>query len=197
MAVRLLLVTTFGSALLCGGSWFSLTGPPRRAHAAQAVAATQSEQRTEITQLEFRDFFAADTQELKPSTKLLGLQGKRVRMIGFMAQMEQPPPGVFYLCARPVYADESGGGTADLPPAHVRVIVRSAREQAVAFVRRPIEVTGILEVGNQAEPDGTVSAVRLVLDPPERARKNSPHRRAPQTRFPQRCQHHHTKKPGD
>jgi hypothetical protein len=87
-------------------------------------------------------------------------------MTGFMAQMEQPPAGAFYLCPRPVYGDESGGGTADLPIANVRVIVRSAKDTAVPFVARLIEVTGILEVGNRAEADGTVSSVRLLLDAP-------------------------------
>ena len=63
-------------------------------------------------------------------------------------------------------ADESGGGTADLPIVHVRVIVRSAKNNAVPFVPRLIEVTGILEVGSRAEADGTVSGVRLLLDAP-------------------------------
>src|SRR5499426_1185991 len=117
--------------------------------------------------IEFREFFEANASELKPSAKLLSLNGRRVRLIGFMAQMEQPPSGAFYLCPRPVYADESGGGTADLPIGSVRVIVRSAKGKKVPFIAREIEVTGILEVGARAEEDGTVSAIRLTLDAPQ------------------------------
>jgi hypothetical protein len=119
------------------------------------------------TSIEFREFFEADTGELKPSAKLLSLNGRRARLVGFMAQMEQPPSGAFYLCPTPVYADESGGGTADLPVGSVRVIVRSAKGKKIPFIARPIEVTGILEVGPQTEEDGTVSSVRLILDAPQ------------------------------
>ena len=117
--------------------------------------------------LEFREFFEPSAPELKPSAKLLGLSGKRVRLVGFMAQMEKPPTGVFYLCSHPVYCDESGGGTADLPIEHVRVIVRKSQGKAIPFISRPVEVTGILEIGNREEDDGTISAIRLILDGPQ------------------------------
>lgn len=46
--------------------------------------------------------------ELKPSEKLRSLNGKRVRIVGFMAEMEHQPEGYFYLCSRPILCDESG-----------------------------------------------------------------------------------------
>jgi len=128
----------------------------------------------EARSIEFREFFEADVGELKPSAKLLGLNGRRVRLIGFMAQMEQPPSGAFYLCPRPVFADESGGGTADLPVGSVRVIVRSAKGKKFPFIARAIEVTGILEVGAQADEDGTVSSIRLILDAPQVSPNSDP-----------------------
>jgi hypothetical protein len=45
--------------------------------------------------LAFRDFFEPMTRELKPSAKLLNLNGKHVRITGFMAQMEEAPRGAF------------------------------------------------------------------------------------------------------
>ncbi|MEI4908389.1 hypothetical protein Q8G40_30370, partial [Klebsiella pneumoniae] len=78
-----------------------------------------------------RQYFEADASELKPWAKLLGLNGHRARLVGFMAQMEQSPSGAFYLCPIPVYADESGGGTGDLPVGRVRVIVRSAKAKKI------------------------------------------------------------------
>lgn len=103
------------------------------------------------------------------SARIHQLESKRLRMVGFMPQMEIPAHGAFYLCPRPLFADESGGGTADLPPNTVRVVVRSAPGDEVAFIPGPLEVTGILEIGRREEVDGTVSFVRLILDRPEDA----------------------------
>jgi hypothetical protein len=101
------------------------------------------------------------------SARVHELESRRVRMVGFMPQMEVPPRGAFYLCPRPIFVDESGGGTADLPPTAVRVVVRSAPGEEVAFIPGPLEVTGTLEIGRREEADGTVSFVRLILDRPE------------------------------
>lgn len=125
--------------------------------------------------LTFRDFFEPMARELKPSAKLLGLNGKHVRITGFMAQMEEAPRGAFYLCPRPVFCDEAGGGTADLPPDAVRVIVRSAKGKEIAFTPQLLEATGILEVGNRTDENGVVSAVRLILD----VSQDAPHTLAP------------------
>jgi len=132
----------------------------------QSQGSSAGKPEDEATLIEFREFFEAGSGKLKPSAKLLSLNGRRARLVGFMAQLEQPPNGVFYLCPKPVFADESGGGTADLPVGSVRVIVRSAKEKKIPFIARPIEVTGILEVGPKPEDDGTVSSVRLILDAP-------------------------------
>ena len=114
--------------------------------------------------LAFSEFFLPSAQELVASPKLLSLAGKRARIIGFMAQMEEPPHGAFYLVPRPVYCDESGGGTADLPPEAVRVIVRSAAHSPIAYTPRRVEVTGVLEIVYKIEPDGQSSMIRLILD---------------------------------
>jgi hypothetical protein len=87
-------------------------------------------------------------------------------MVGFMAEMEIPPRGGFYLAPRPVRCDEAGGGTADLPLESVLVVSPSAADATVAFLPGPLEATGILEVGNRPDADGRISAIRLVLDGP-------------------------------
>jgi hypothetical protein len=106
--------------------------------------------------------------EMRPSEKLLALEGKRVRLVGFMVRMALPPRGAFYLVPRPLSCDEAGGGTADLPPQTVRVIVPSAAGKQIAFNPRPLEVIGILETGNRIDGDGQVSNIRLILDGPRR-----------------------------
>jgi hypothetical protein len=36
-------------------------------------------------------------------------------MVGFMAELELPLRGAFFLTPRPLHGDEAGGGTAELP----------------------------------------------------------------------------------
>ena len=116
--------------------------------------------------LSFRDFFEPGPRSLEPTARLLALAGKRVRLVGYMAQMEAPPKGGFYLCSSPVLATESGAGTADLPPTAVLVLVRSAKGQELGHIPRSLEVTGVLELGPREDEDGRVSMIRIALEGP-------------------------------
>lgn len=115
--------------------------------------------------LEFRELLDPGP-ELKPSARALALAGKRVRMVGFMAEMELPPRGGFYLVPGPMEIDEAGGGTADLPLHSVLVVSPSAAGRVVPHQGGPLEVTGTLELGNRADADGRVSSIRVLLDGP-------------------------------
>lgn len=133
--------------------------------------------RSEAVPLSFPEMLEPSPQELRPTAKLLSLRGKRVRLVGYMARMESPPRGAFYIAPHPVFCDEAAGSTADLPPEAVRVIVRSAAGQVIPFVPRPLAVTGTLEVGPVPDEEGRVSSIRLVLDRPEdlpRSRRQPP-----------------------
>lgn len=137
---------TLAIALLAAAGGDGGPGPPR----AESIA--------------FSEFFVPSPRELRPSPRLRALEGRRVRLTGFMVRMEDPPKGAFYLAARPIACDESGAGTGDLPPEAVRVAVRSSPGATVPWVPRPLEVTGVLELGPQADESGRVSSIRLVLD---------------------------------
>ncbi len=130
-------------------------------------AASGSPSRAEPPTLEFREFFDRAGQELKPSGRLLQLQGNRVKLVGFMAKLEVAPRGGFYLTPRPVSCDEEGAGTADLPVEAVYVVVRSSPGEEVAYTPRALEVTGRLQVGYQVEADDRVTHIRLLLDQPQ------------------------------
>ena len=117
----------------------------------------------EATSISFDEFFEAQRSDLTPSSKLMGLNKKRVKLVGFMAQMELPLEGSFYLVPHPVFCDEEGGGNADLPPGSVLVVVPSLSKQAIPFIPGPIEVVGILSLGNE-EKEGRVSGIRVTLD---------------------------------
>jgi hypothetical protein len=116
--------------------------------------------------LKFSEFFEKSDTTLKPTQHLLSLNGKHVKIDGFMAHMEEGPTGVFYICPQPTFCDEEGGGTADLPPESVRVIVRSMKNEQVNFIPHAISVIGVLQVGYHQDDDGTVSNIRLILDGP-------------------------------
>lgn len=137
-----------------------------------ALVGTPSQPQAPV-RLEFREFLAPSTTELKPSDKLRSLQGKRVRIVGYMAEMEQMPEGYFYLCARPVLCDESGGGLGELPVDAVRVIVPAMKGKAIKFVAPPMVVTGVLELGGQSELEQDSWAVRVLVDKPGDASKLS------------------------
>jgi hypothetical protein len=131
---------------------------PRVAAVAKPAVATAAT-------LEFQEL-VVNGPVLETSAKARALAGRRVRIVGFMAQMEVPPTGAFYLTPRPTRCDEAGGGTADLPPESVLVGVKSAADQQVPFVDGAIEVTGVLDVGNSTDAQGRVSAFRIALDAP-------------------------------
>ncbi len=124
--------------------------------------------------LAFTEFFVPPPAPLQLSSKTEALNGKRVKLQGYMVKMENPMAGAFFLTQHPTFCDEEGAGTADLPPACVRVVVRGAKNRTLGFVGRPLIVTGILQVGAQTEADGQVSHFRLILDGPEPAKTASP-----------------------
>jgi hypothetical protein len=126
------------------------------------------------TPLSFRDFFEPTPRELKPSAKLVSLNGKRVRLVGFMAHLDADHdggeaavvPGAFYLCPHPTECAEGGAGTGDLPSSAVLVILPRGWNRALPFTPRALEVVGRLELGPRTEVNGQVSSLRIFLDPP-------------------------------
>jgi hypothetical protein len=114
-------------------------------------------------QIGFDDLLQATSSGIAPTAKLLAANGKRVRVVGFMAQMERPPSDGFYLTRRPLFCDEGGGGTGDLPPDAIRIQVVAARSTGVPFIPGPIEIIGVLQLGAKEHLDGGVSHVRILL----------------------------------
>ena len=133
---------------------------PRAGASEPAATAADS-----LPTLELRALFEPGPK-LKPSAAAIALAGKRVRLAGFMAELESPLKGAFYLVPRPVHCDEAGGGTADLPPESVLVTIAWSAEKLIRFVPGAIEATGTFEVGNRADEAGRTSNFRLRLDKP-------------------------------
>jgi len=141
--------------------------------AAVALAVTVFLSAGDPAALAFLDFFRPVPAKLQPSDKLLALDGQRVRIVGFMARMEDGPAGAFYLASRPVSCDEGGAGTGDLPPDAVLVVVPWSAGAEIPFLAGPLEVVGVLHLGAATRPDGAPARIRIVLDSPT-AKSDSP-----------------------
>jgi hypothetical protein len=123
----------------------------------------------DAARLSFERLFSPGPGPARFTPETRALAGRRVRIVGHMVRMELPPRAAFYLAARPVEADESGGGTADLPPSVIRVEVPWIAGE-VPWIEGPVDVVGKLELGRAEDEEGRVSWIRVVLDPPGGAR---------------------------
>jgi hypothetical protein len=134
--------------------------------AAPAAPRPESAPKDVVPTLLLAELVESGQAGLGPSARARAHAGSRVRLVGFMARMEEPQVGAFWLAPYPVKCDEGGAGTGDLPLEAVLVVVRSRPTEPVEHLEGPIAVTGVLEVGNQPDAAGRVSAFRLLLDAP-------------------------------
>lgn len=127
-----------------------------------------------VTDLKFRDIFKlpAGPKGFEPTDKLVALDGKRVRVVGYMVQQDPLPKGAFLLSPLPVLlGDEDESLADDLPATTLRIDLGKSRDLAVPRLTGLIQVTGTLHVGMRADPaSGRSTSAQLVLDEaPERA----------------------------
>ena len=119
-----------------------------------------------VTDLRFHEMFRmpAGPRGLEPSQKLLQLDGRRVRIVGYMVDQEQMRS--FILAPLPLrLGDEDESLADDLPSGVVFVHPAAPDDRRHKHVPGLLELTGILSVGSFAEADDRVSTVRLTLDP--------------------------------
>lgn len=122
-----------------------------------------------VTEIKFGDFFVrpVGAKGLELTDELRGLDGRRVRILGYMVQQEEPPPGRLLLSPVPAQIHEHDNGLADdLPASTVFVSVPTSPTAPVPHVPGLMLLTGTLNIGSRTEPDGRISLVRLALDPP-------------------------------
>ena len=126
----------------------------------------------DVTELKFGDFFVrpVGTHGLELTDKLRQLDGRRVRILGYMVHQEEPPPGRLLLAPVPAQIHEHDNGLADdLPASTLFVSVPTSPAATVPHVPGLMLLTGTLNVGGRTEPDGRISLVRLALDPPDKS----------------------------
>ncbi len=116
--------------------------------------------------LDLRALYVQREGKLILSPAVEALRGQRVRVRGFMVQLEEPLRGAFYLATHPVEQDESGGGTGDVPVDSILVRVPGLADREIPWRTHPVELEGTLEVGREEAADGRVSTVRVILAEP-------------------------------
>ena len=95
------------------------------------------------------------------------LDGRKVRITGFMVQQMQPTPWTFLLTPLPVILHEREYGYCDdLPASTLLVAVPRHLPPVLPHERGLLSVTGRLSLGNREEPDGRISTARLTLESP-------------------------------
>ena len=121
-----------------------------------------------VTDLRFNELFKPiGSRGLEYSEKVRALDGKKVRMLGYMVNQSQPAPRTFLLSPVPVTLHEEEYGLAeDMPATIVHVMTQTQATPIVPYTPGVLLLTGTLGLGNREEPDGRISSVRLALDPP-------------------------------
>jgi hypothetical protein len=121
-----------------------------------------------VSELKFNEFFKMPigSRGLEPTEKLLSLKDKQVRIIGYMAQEDDPEPGLFMMASQAVNVGEKADGMADDLPAATLFVHMPTQDanHILAYRPGPWALTGKLEVGNKEEASGRVSFVRLIMD---------------------------------
>jgi len=119
-----------------------------------------------VTELTLRELYQMPIgpRGLVPSTKLLALDGKQVRVVGYMVGEDEPVAGRLILAPIPTQlVDEDEPESDDLPPNVIYVNFPSSIH--THSMRGQIRVTGTLRLGALPQPDGRLAAVRLDLSP--------------------------------
>jgi hypothetical protein len=119
-----------------------------------------------ITDLKFNEIFnmPVGPRGMEPSSKLLSLNSKLVRIVGYMAKQETPTPGLFIMTPLAVNMGDEDDKFADDMPANSIFVHVDNSEALVQYVPGLISLIGVLSVGNVNEVDGRISYVQIKLD---------------------------------
>lgn len=129
-----------------------------------------------VTELKFNEFFRSPTgpRGLELTDTLRRLEGRRIRILGYMARQTKPVDRCFLLAPVPLTLNEIEYGHADdLPAATLHVFTTEEAPVQTPYTPGPLFLTGKLSLGNRLEADGRTSTVRLFLDPPTLEQKQA------------------------
>ncbi len=130
----------------------------------EVPAMVGAEEAGEYAAFEFGKVFKrpAGPKGLEYTEEARVLDGKKVRMSGYMVRHWHEDASVFLFTEHPMVLNVAEYGLADdLPPDAVHVIQEVLPGRAPDWVRQELVVMGRLELGPRQEQDGRVSQVRL------------------------------------
>jgi hypothetical protein len=122
-----------------------------------------------VEELRFRDVFKmpVGAYGLEATERLLSLDGKRVRVVGYMVRQAEGGAGAFALSPLPVTLGDADEGHADdLPPTALLVEMPARAALQPDHLSGLIQLTGVLRVGRaeSAALPGRVFPARIELD---------------------------------
>jgi hypothetical protein len=126
--------------------------------------------RADTVDLKFGDFFKRPVgpRGLEATPLLMSLDGQRVRIVGYMVRQDSTSPvaGLLVLSPLPVAMGEEDESFADDLPASAVYVHLADAQHTLRLPHMPglMVLTGTLQLGALAEPDGRRSMVRLLLD---------------------------------
>lgn len=175
---RLLFITVLMTGVLPHACAFASTPADARAHrdapkiyvpASLAVQKTLGPPPAGVAELKFRDVFKLPVgpKGLEPTAKFLALDGKRVRIVGYMVRQSPAPKGNFLLAPLPVsLGDEDEGLADDLPPATLAIeLDAKSHDLVVPMLPGLLQFTGTLHVGMRVDSaTGRATPAQLVLE---------------------------------
>ncbi|MGC4015365.1 MAG: hypothetical protein QM755_12745 [Luteolibacter sp.] len=121
-----------------------------------------------VEALSFADFYKMPVgpRGLEPTSRLLALDKKKVRILGYMGAIRLANKRQFIFATVPLQPQPEEYGDADeIPCTHVLVTAPGDANVEVPLTPGPMLLTGTLSVGLPA-PDGSASFVRMQLDAP-------------------------------
>jgi hypothetical protein len=122
-----------------------------------------------VEEISFQEFYQLPVgpRGLEPSAKLLSLDGKRVRILGFMGEMRRPDQRNIIFAPMPLKSQpEEYGLCDDIPATHVLVTIPGNPDETIPFSPAPMLLTGVLSLGINSN-DSETSFVRMLLTPLE------------------------------
>lgn len=122
-----------------------------------------------VSELKFNEFFRQPIgpRGLEYTDQLRSLEGRRIRILGYMVQQTKPVDRCFLFAPVPMSLNEHENGHADdLPVTALHVFTSKDLPARIPHTPGPMLLTGKLSLGNRNEADGRTSVVRLHLDPP-------------------------------
>jgi hypothetical protein len=167
LSAILLLTGLISITLLADSQTMAKSSPPTVSAQAFKVNGELGQPAYGVEDLKFNEFFKKPIgpRGLEPTERLTSLNGRRVRLVGYMVNQELAKPGFFLLTPLPAATTEADDSMADdLPPSTAFVHLDQRYSLVIPHMPELLQLTGVLSVGPKEEADTRVSSVRLLLD---------------------------------